>query len=113
MGEDIRIGLEHPNDSTKIIGILNIKEGSVCGSAINRRRWRNLNHVIDPYKSNSQEEIIATWVWAKSAKVADALASALFFSAPENFMNFEFEYCILNRELKIKKSLGFRADFFN
>lgn len=44
----VRIGLEHPLDPTKAIGVLEVSDGALCASAINRRSWGSgLHHVLD------------------------------------------------------------------
>ncbi len=113
----ISVGLEHPGDPTKVIGVIEMtgakNSSCMCSSGINRRKWGKYNHVIDPHTSSSPDEIIATWVIAPTTAIADALASCLFFVAPENFASkYQFEYCIMNKENKIKKSPGFEATFY-
>lgn len=107
-GEAIRVGLEHPGDTTKVIGVVEMMGGAMCSSAGNRRRWGTYHHTIDPRTLTSPTEIIATWVTAESADIADGLATCLFFCEPERFANaFDFEYCILNKEYRVKRSAGF------
>jgi thiamine biosynthesis lipoprotein len=109
--EKIRIGLEHPFDHTKVIGIIELENGSLCSSATTRRHWREYNHYIDPSDNTSPDEIIATWVIAKNASTADALCSTLFFTK-ENSIDLDFEYCILDKNLALRFSKNFRAEFF-
>lgn len=112
-GKTARIGLEDPADSKKVIGVLEIQSGAVCASANNRRKWGEVSHTIDPVTLKSPTEIIATWVWAENAAVADGLATALFMSDPEPLLkDFKFEYCIMNKERKIKRSANFLAELF-
>ncbi len=108
----ITVGLEDPSDPRNVIGVLSLKKGSVCASAINRRTWSAYHHVIDPGSNTSPEEITATWVVSDTAEMADALASCLFFVPPEALKDFSFEYCILNKERKLKSSPGFTAELF-
>ena len=108
----IRIGLEHPDDTTKVIGIIQMGQGSMCSSATNKRQWNKYSHYIDPVTKESPTDIIAVWVIAKEAVVADALTSVLFFVAPESVKGYDFEYCVLNKEYKIKHSKGFIAEWF-
>ncbi len=110
--ESIRVGLEHPEDPSKVIGVVEMKQGTMCSSGTNRRKWGEFSHIIDPYSRTSQHTIISTWVMAKSAAVSDALATALFLSPPESFSFVPFEYCILNSDYKIKRSAGFLAELF-
>lgn len=112
-GKTARIGLEDPADSKKVIGVLEIYSGAVCASANNRRKWGEVSHTIDPVTLESPTEIIATWVWAENAAAADGVATALFMCDPETLLkDFKFEYCIMNKERKIKRSSNFLAELF-
>ena len=111
-GMPITVGLEHPGDATQVIGSIEMMKGAMCSSATNRRSWGKYSHYIDPTSATSPEEIIATWVIADTASMADALSSVLFFVAPESVPDTEFSYCILNRDYKIKKSPDFSATFY-
>ncbi len=112
-GESILCGLEHPGDTTKAIGVIELKHGALCASATNRRRWGKYHHTIDPHSLTSPEDLLATWVMADTATVADGLATCLFLTEPERFAEqFSFEYCLLNREYKVKRSDGFNAELF-
>lgn len=108
----ISAGLEHPFDTTKVIGVVEMAQGAMCSSATNRRAWGKYSHYIDPQTSESPEDIVATWVMADNATYADALSSLLFFVPPEALTTFSFQYCIMNNESRIKKSPGFLATFF-
>ncbi len=110
--EPIACGLEDPSDTTKVIGVLYITGGSLCASAINRRRWGDRHHYIDPHDTSSPQSVLATWVLADTAALADGLSSALFFMAPEALYAYSFQYCMVNQEMHMKKSAGFAADFF-
>lgn len=111
--EPIQVGLEHPNDASKVIGSIDMTTGAMCASAGNRRKWGKFHHIIDPRTLTSADEIIATWVIADNAALSDALATCLFFVAPENFEpKYKFEYLILNKDMKVKRSRGFSAELF-
>ena len=111
--KEITVGLENPLNTTQIIGTIKMKYGCMCSSATNRRAWGKYNHIIYPQTLSSPKEIIASWVIADSAALADGLATALFMVPPENFsINFQFEYCILNKDLQVKRSSGFHAQLF-
>lgn len=111
-GEPITCGLEHPQDVTLAIGTLELRSGTLCASAVNRRVWKDRNHYIDPTTGQSPHDVLATWVTAETAALADGLASALFFVTPESLHTYTFEYLIVNKELTLKKSAGFTADLF-
>lgn len=100
------IGLEHPLDTSKIIGTVSLKSGSLCASATNRRAWGNgLHHIIDATTGKSADtSIIATWAVASSATVADALTTGLFFINPgllqQEFGNFRYVIMYGNGSVK-------------
>jgi thiamine biosynthesis lipoprotein len=111
--EPIKVGLEHPDDSSLVIGTIEMNQGAMCASGINRRRWREYHHVIDPHTNTSTDETIkATWVIAENATLADALATCLFFVSPESLASYSFDYVMMNSIGTIKKSPRWKGDFF-
>lgn len=109
----ITVGLEHPRDTTKVIGTLEFSRGAMCSSATNRRAWGEYHHIIDPITRSSPSEILAAWVTTDAAALADGLTTALFFVPPEQFLpHYNFEYLLLNKDLKVKRSSGFKAVLF-
>lgn len=110
--EPIVCGLEDPREAGKVIGTLSLQSGALCASATNRRRWEGYSHYLDPHTKTSPTYVVATWVVAETAALADGLSTALFFVPPEDLAQFSFAYCIMNHEGRIKKSTDFAADFF-
>lgn len=92
--DSIRVGLEHPWDATKAIGVANLGSGAICASAPNRRTWgEGLHHIIDATTGLPTSRVIATWAIADSALQADGLATALFFTEPHALRReFDFSY---------------------
>jgi len=91
--QPLRVGLEDPRDSTCVVGVADVINGSVCGSAGNRRAWEGVHHIVDPFSGASPTEIVATWVFARTAFLADMLATALFFVPPETLMpHYDFSF---------------------
>lgn len=79
-GGSERVGLEHPFDATRAIGVATVADGALCASATNRRAWGDgLHHVLDARTGIPVRTIAATWVRADDAMHADAAATALFF----------------------------------
>jgi len=105
----IRVGLEHSTDSTKVIGIIELCNKSLCGSSGNRRRWENFHHIINPKTLASAEDILAVWVLADTTMLADMLATALFFMPASTFKEYSFEYLIVRPDHSIEKSDGFEC----
>lgn len=78
----IRVGLEHPLDASRAIGVVELGTGAVCASALNRRAWGpGLHHVLDATTGLPVNRVLATWVMADDAMTADGLATALFFAS--------------------------------
>ena len=109
----IRIGLEHPDDPTQAIGVYEMNNGSICGSAGNRRVWGDFTHIINPHTLSSPREISAVWVIAKTAIVADALATCLFFVSPDVLVSeYDFQYVIVRNDHSVETSLNFTGEIF-
>jgi len=110
-----KVGLEHPLDATKVIGIVNVKNKSLCASSSNRRSWGNgMHHIFDPDEMAPTNEIIATWVIADEAMVADGLATALFFTKPEKLRKtFDFEFARIHANGSVEYSRYFESGLFS
>lgn len=128
-GPDVcRVGLEHPGDTGRVIGVANLKNASLCGSAVNRRRWgAGLHHVIDPRTGEPTTDVLATWVVVNRVlpahtrtkthihhtMVADGLATALFFTEPSVLATeFDFSYVRMLATGGIDYSIGFDGELF-
>ncbi len=88
------VGLEHPFDSSKVIGTVEVENMSICASASNRRAWgQNMHHIFDPTTQKPVRNTVATWTLANEAMIADGLATALFLVEPDELMKqFDFQY---------------------
>lgn len=109
----LRVGLEHPEDTKKVIGVANVLNQSICGSAGNRRAWGRFHHVIDPEKLSSPKNILAVWVVANDTLTADILTTGLYFApASELQKHFDFEYIIVKEDYTFENSENFPAELF-
>ena len=89
---ELRVGLEHPLDTTKAIGIAVVTDEALCASASNRRAWGSgLHHIVDATTGLPTTRVIATWAIASNALTADALSTALFFTEPAR-LEAEFDF---------------------
>lgn len=80
-GRSHRVGLEHPRDPRRAIGVATITDQALCASAIGRRAWGNgFHHVLDARTGTPVRTIAATWAIASDAMLADAACTALFFA---------------------------------
>ncbi len=109
-----KIGLENPQDSTKVIGVAQIQGKSICGSAGNRRAWGSYTHILDPHTLSSPNHIAALWVVADTTMLADALTTCLYFVPPATLLrDYHFSYFILRPDNSIEPSSDFPAEFFS
>ncbi len=112
-GQWLVVGLEQPNDTSQVIGTIGLGNASLCGSAVNRRRWRGWHHIVDPNRGRPVEGVQATWVMAEQALVADGLSTALFFVPPERLLErFDFDYLVMADDGSVRFSPAFGKGLF-
>ncbi|MET4640035.1 FAD:protein FMN transferase [Mycetocola sp. 2940] len=113
-GAPIRVGLEHPYDPTRAIGVVTLAGGALCASATNRRAWGDgLHHVLDGRTGSPVEEVVATWALAPETATADGVATALFFAAPGGLAaEFGAEGVRMFTDGRIERSPGFPGELF-
>lgn len=109
-----RVGLEDPADFSRVVGVMEIKNGSICASAGSRRKWAHFHHIMNPHLLSSPEHILGTWAHAETALLADALASCLFFVEPKILAEkFNFSYAILSADRRLEVSPNFTGEIFS
>jgi len=108
------VGLEHPLEPGKVIGAVEVKNKSLCASASNRRAWgEGMHHIFDPDEMAPTRDIIATWVIADEAMVADGLATALFFvEAKALKREYDFEYVRMHSDSSVEYSQYFKGKLY-
>ncbi|MDY0911028.1 FAD:protein FMN transferase [Microbacterium sp. CFBP9034] len=113
-GSSQRIGLEHPFDPGRAIGVWEVTDAALCASAVNRRTWGGgLHHVLDARTGLPVRTIAATWAVAPTAMIADATATALFFDGgPRLAFEWGVEWVRMTTDGRVDWSPGCRADLF-
>jgi len=113
-GAGVRIGLEHPYDARKAIGVVEVKDQALCASAVNRRAWGSgLHHVLDARTGLPVRTWAATWALAAEAMTADAVATALFFDGgPELAAGWGVEWVRMSTDGTVQCSPGCPAELF-
>ncbi len=86
-GKEWQIAITNPLNKNKVFAILPIKEGAVVTSG-NYEKFVSFNgirysHIIDPRSGYPATGIISATVFAPSAELADALATAIFVMGVE------------------------------
>lgn len=113
--ETLSVGLENPLKSDEIVGIYPLKSTqSICGSSILKRSWMNKNHIIDFESFNSVSgDVIASFVVADSACIADALAT-IFLLPKFNYykLDYKFESLLIFKDLSCRYTDGFKEHLF-
>lgn len=109
----LKVGLENPLNFAQVVGSIEIKNQSICGSAGNRRKWDKYHHIMNPKTLTSPDDVLAVWVVAKTALLADALSTYLFLSSDTiKLKEFDFEYAILFSDFSLARSKGFKAKLY-
>jgi thiamine biosynthesis lipoprotein len=112
-GKVLRCGLENPKDASQVIGVFSLTDGAFCASSGSKRKWGNYHHILNPKTQISPSTILATWVKAETALIADTLATCLFLVNPEILTpHFSFEYCMLFQDFSVQTSNSFDAEMF-
>lgn len=113
-GAAVRVGLEHPYDSTKAVGVVSVQDGALCASAVNRRAWGDgLHHVLDARTGVPVRTWAATWALAPEAMRADAVATALFFDGgPALAESWGVEWVRMTTDGRVQRSPGCPAELF-
>jgi thiamine biosynthesis lipoprotein len=111
----VEVALEHPYDVSRAIGVVTLGAGALCASAANRRSWGDgLHHVLDGTTGAPVRTIVASWARARSAMLADALATALFFVEGARLREeFEFSWLTVYSDGHAEYSADFEGALFS
>lgn len=109
-----RVGLDHPTRPGHVVGVVELRNQSLCASATTRRTWGpGLHHILDARTGTPTRDVVATWVIADTAAVADALATALFFTDPTTLAaEFDFTYVRMNTSGHLDASTDLPGEVF-
>lgn len=113
-----RIGLEHPFDPARAIGVWEVADAALCASATTRRTWpgiggARLHHVLDARTGEPVRTIAATWATAQEAMIADAAATALFFEGGDRFAaDHGAQWVRMTTDGRVEWSRGCTAELF-
>lgn len=112
--KSLRVGLEHPEDTKKVIGSIKLENKAVCGSAGNRRKWGRFHHIINPHSKESPDDTKAVWVVADNCAIADGLSTCLFFTDPATLRKqFSFEFLKISKDWKVTYSKDLQIQLYS
>jgi len=106
------IGLEDPDDPTRVLGAVSVENASLCASATTRRSWGEWHHIVDPRSAVPVSKVSATWVIARTTLIADGLATALFFVPAAVLARWDFEYIRLFADGSVERSRDFVGELY-
>jgi thiamine biosynthesis lipoprotein len=111
--QPVRVGLEHPLDPTRVVGVVELHGNALCASAVNRRAWSDgLHHILDARTGVPVDDVLATWVIADDAMLADGIATALFLTDAQRMNHTDrFAYVRMLSD-RIESSPGFSGELF-
>ena len=111
----IRVALEHPRDPRLAVGVVALRDAALCASAPNRRAWApGVHHLLDGRTGLPTHDILAAWALAPTAMVADGVATALYFAAPEPLAaEFGVSYVRLRHDGRAEWSADLPGEIFS
>ncbi|GAB3004234.1 FAD:protein FMN transferase [Streptomyces pseudoechinosporeus] len=110
----IRVGLAHPFDPQLVIGVASLRGRALCASGVSARAWgEGLHHLLDARTGRPARKVVASWVVADDAAVADGLATALFFTEARRLaQSFDFAYVLMYASGHAEISRNFDGELF-
>lgn len=111
------IGLEDPNNDTRVIWKISITNWAFCGSSGKKRKFWTNHHLLSARSKASQNDKIAVFVVSKLATLADSYATALFVTPLEKSLqimgkNHQIEAMIIASNGEIYKTKEFHAQLY-
>ncbi|MDD4693204.1 MAG: FAD:protein FMN transferase [Firmicutes bacterium] len=82
-----RVGLKHPRNPTKLIGVIELENGWSLGTSGDYERFfildsRRYHHILDGRNGYPPEDVYATTIMIKDSTLADMLSTLLFALGP-------------------------------
>ncbi len=114
-GAGIRVALEHPFDTSLAIGVLELADGAVAASGQNRQP----GHIVDALTGMPVRTLIASWVTAPTALVADGVATAVLLADDPGTVTAALgpgsgrvEWARMDASGRLETSAGFEGEVF-
>jgi FAD:protein FMN transferase len=78
-----RVGIQHPEKKTELLGTVELTNSAVCTSgSYERISEKGIHHLIHPRTSEAVEEVVSCTVIAPFTMLADAFSTAVFIMGP-------------------------------
>jgi thiamine biosynthesis lipoprotein len=110
-----RVGLENPLNPTLAIGVAEIGSEALGASGVTKRTWATgIHHVLDGVTGLPTRGVLASWVVAPNAMVADGIATALLIMDPAPFAEtYDIQWVTMAENGSVRHSDGFRGEIFS
>ncbi|WP_350287333.1 FAD:protein FMN transferase [uncultured Croceitalea sp.] len=114
-GEKWMVGITNPLDKTKVFSWLPVIESSVATSGNYEKyilfKGQKYSHIIDPRTGYPTKGILSVSIFAKSAELCDALATAVFIMGRDSGIHMinqleGVEVVVVDEENEVHKSSG-------
>jgi thiamine biosynthesis lipoprotein len=114
-GTTERVGLENPRNPALAIGVAEIGNEALAGSATNRRQWTpGVHHVLDGLTGMPSTGVSASWVIAPDAMTADGLATALLLVEPDTVeAHWNLPWVVMFDNGQVRHSKNFPGEVFS
>ncbi len=118
-GKPFKIGIQHPREKGKLLGVAHVTNGAVSTSGDYERFFivagRRLHHILDPKTGYPADKSMSVTIIGPDATKADALSTAIFVMGPEAGMKLierldGYEGVIVDTEGKVMTSKGFKGE---
>ncbi len=108
--------LEHPDDTSRAIGTMELDARALACSAPNRRKWKEYHHLLNAQSGMPSIGVKAIYLVAKLGIQADAYATGIFTAGFEQGIELSkqlpVEMLMVSSENKMYQSPGFKAELY-
>lgn len=120
-GKDVdgpwKVALEHPTDTEKAVGIVELDGLALGASSPLRRNWRDRHHLVEPKTAQPAGQMLAVFTQAPAALIADTYSTALFAmgfeDAQKAIHNLPIEAFLIGPDGRGWMSEGFEGTLFS
>lgn len=115
-GKPWRAAFEHPTETAKAIGVVEVDKLALGCSSPARRQWRDRHHLVDPSTKNPAANMLAVYTQAPAGLLADAYSTALFalgFERAQALLpELPVEAMLIGPDMQVFRSPTFRGELF-
>ncbi len=109
--------LSHPDSRDHAIGLIGLKNGSLCSSGTNIRKWNNVNHILNPITKKPASEFKQSFVLTQNATSGQVFSKAILLGDVEYAVDlaekFGFSFMLISRSNDVYISKGFEAKVYH